>query len=73
MQSSQRRATGSMSVTIPWMKAARGLEARIGSVMERYSTVPTEEAASIGVKRKKLRGLTTSRRYRSASTIFTRA
>lgn len=30
----------------------------MGSVMERYSTVPTADAASIGVKRKKFRGET---------------
>jgi len=42
----------SMSTQTPSMNPAVGLAARIGSVIERYSTVPTAEAASIGVNTK---------------------
>ena len=40
---------------------------RIGSVMERYSTVPTLAPASMGVNRKKLRGEMTVTSYKSVS------
>ena len=42
----------SMSTQTPSMNPAVGLAARIGSVIERYSTVPTALAASIGVNTK---------------------
>ena len=60
MRISAARVRGSMLVTVPSMNAARGLDARIGSVIDLYSTVPTDEAASIGVKMKKFRGEITS-------------
>jgi len=62
MQTSADRPMGSISATSPWMNAARGFAARIGSVIDLYSTVPTLDAASMGVKMKKGRGDMTSRR-----------
>ena len=40
------------------------------SVMDLYSTVPTAAPASMGVKRKKLRGETTLTSYFSVSRVF---
>ena len=41
-----------MSTQTSSMKPAVGMAARIGSVIEQYVTVPTDEAASMGVNTK---------------------
>lgn len=52
---------------------AMGLACRMGSLMLRNSTVPTADPLSMGVKRKKLRGLTMTTSYMPVSMILATA